>query len=714
MKIIFRDLIVLIFLISIIVFLWFSKGLIFAGGEEGIPFYDLNKTLQFVSFTWQDISAGYPTQLNLNRIPYFTFLKMFYSFGIPGYLIQAMHFFIIMSVGTLSLYFLLRETLLKELETKSNNLFKLVPLIGAIFYLLNPFSMTQIWGRGIYIQFFPFALFPMSLLIFILGLRNKNFVYAIFGILASYFLAGAYGNPSYIISQWLILFIYLVFYIIKNKTKKEIIFSSLFFLFMIVGWIMVQMWWIYPFIKTSANQFSAALSNLEENIGTLKGVSKDYKLYNILRLVHAGYIYRDLQYGSIYTSPFFIMLSWLIPITSLFSYPIFKKLKFFLFFGTFFLFALFICIGSNLPTGWLFVLIFKTFPILQSFRNPFEKFGVILTIAYAPFFAIGAVVLSKRIGKSYKDSLSIVVLLLLIVLVFGVFLWPIWTGQFAGGIRVSPWIKVPHYYKSLDDWLNKQKDDSRIIHFPINPGDGLRYSGWEYPYQGIEPGEYLFSRPSVGKNGRSFKPFYNILLQRFDNFHLLSYGSDPDLTNSEFKSNKLYEELAKLNVRYIILHYDIDPIRGSFGEPKPVADYLQTQENIKKINSFGKLDIYKVDIPSSIRLIYSPQIKLNYTKINPTLYKVAVQNAKQPFDLLFLENFDSQWEAFIDDQRIEEKSKVFSYANKWTINKSGNYIVTIKYKPQDYVDEGMKITRITILTLILISVPYFVWKLRKI
>lgn len=716
MKDILRDLLILVFLVSVTLYLWFSKGLIFAGGEEGIPFYDLNKTTAFVSFTWQDISAGFPMQLNLNRIPYFSFLNFFYILGIPGFLIQALHFFIIMVFGVISIYFLLREPVLKELEEKNGTLFELVPLIGAIFYLLNPFSMTQVWGRGLYVQFFPFALFPFFLLMFILGLKYKNFIYGILGLLVSFFFAGSFGNPSYIFSMWIILFIYLLFYMFRHRSIKLVLFSIIYFSFMIVGWIVVHMWWIYPFIKISSNQFALALNNTEVNVGTLTGISKDYQLHSLLRLIHEGYFYRDQKFGASYSSLPFILLSWIIPLAALFSYKTFKKLKVFLFFSIFFLFSLFICLGANKPTGPLFVLIFKTFPTFQAFRNPFEKFGIVLTIAYAPFFAIGSIVVSEWISKLFKKVNFKVFLFGILILVCGIFLWPVWTGQFtAGGIKISPWVQVPSYYTDLDRWLIEQKDDGRIIHFPINPGDGLRYSGWEHPYQGIEPGEYIFTRPSIGKNGQPFKLYYNVLLQRFNKFQPLAYGPDPDVTNSEFRSEHLYEELAKLNVRYVILHRDIDPEIGNIGPSEPVAEYLKNQKNITKINTFGKLDVYKVEVAYQVRLIYSPQTMVNYSEVNPTQYLVNIANARTPFDLYFLENFDSNWEVYVDNEKIEQHSTVFSYANKWRIEKAGNFDAVLKYKPQDFVDAGMKMTKAAVLIISLVSFLYlFIWKLKKI
>ena len=252
------------------------------------------------------------------------------------------------------------------------------------------------------------------------------------------------------------------------------------------------------------------------------------------------------------------------------------------------------------------------------------------------------------------------------------------------------------------------------MHFPINPGDGLRYSGWDHPYHGIEPSEYIFNRPSIGKNGQMFKPYYNVLLKRFNKFQPLAYGPDPDVTNSEFESEHLYEELAKLNVRYIILHKDIDPEIGLLGPFESVETYLETQKNIKKVNTFEKLDIYKVEIPNEVSLIYSPKALVSYSKVNPTLYIAKINSTQSPFDLYLLENYDPNWEASIDNQKIKEHGKIFSYANSWKINKTGNFLVTIKYKPQDFVNEGMNISKSAVLLASLVCAGYFIWKLKKI
>lgn len=708
MKRIIKDILVIFIICSLIIFLWFHKSLIFASGEEGIPFYDIQKTIGLYSYLWWDVSAGYPNFVTINRLPYFKFLELLSFLAIPNYLIEAISFFTLMFIGTISVYFLLRITIYKELEHENN--FKHVPLIGGIFYLLNPFSMTQIWGRSLYIQFFPFALLPAFLLLFILGLKKRNLIYGIFGILTSFFLAGGLAHPSYIFSLWFTSLIYLIFHISKN-IKKEIIFSLIYFLFMFISWVLIHFWWLYPFIRISKNPFIEALNYTEYNIGTLNGVSRQYPLVSLIRLIHEGYFFEGEKYGKSYLSFSFQLISWLIPIVALFSYSVFRKLKHFAFFGPLFLISLFICLGSNFPTGWLFVFIFKTFPFLQAFRNPFEKFGIVWTLSYAAFFGLGLSVICNFFKKTIWRTMTFLIILFLVC---GLFLWPMWTGHFAGGFKINPWVKVPDYYKLADDWLVNQGHQSRIIQFPINPGGGVKYGGWEHPYEGIEPGEYLFTFPSIGKNGGINTPYYNILLQRFGKLQKNLNGLDTDLTYSEFSSSKLYQELEKLDVRYIILHHDIDLYIDNFNTAEEVIQYLNNQEKIKKINTFGLLDIYEVSINPDVELIYSPTLKVSYKKINPTLYSVDIIGSESPWELYFLENYDDGWQALIENKKIENHQKVFSYANKWTIDRLGDYSITIKFKPQDYTTEGMLISKITIVIILLFLGSTFLWRRKKI
>jgi len=357
--------------------------------------------------------------------------------------------------------------------------------------------MTQIWGRGLYMQFFPFALFPLFLILFILGIKKRNFLYGTIALVSSVILSAAFDNISYALSLWFVIFLYAFFYLIKHFNKKEIIFTVAFFTFLFFGWILLHLFWILPFLALSTQPYVGITENPEQGLGSLRGVSRQFPLHILIRLMHSGYFFEDL-YGKVYSGFIFGLISWIIPLVSLFSLKQFKKLSHFWFFGAFFLIGLFISLGSNFPSGWLFEIMFKYIPFFQMFRNPFEKFGLVFLIAYVPFFSLGALIVAQKIGHLFKkEAAGFASVLVMIVLVSGIYVWPMWTGIFAGGYRLNPWIKVPDYYKEMEKWLDGNSEDYRVFMTPIWSGDGTFYQWGDTRFQGTDPIVYLINQPAV-------------------------------------------------------------------------------------------------------------------------------------------------------------------------------------------------------------------------
>lgn len=688
----------------ILVFVWFKKGLIFAGGESGLPFYNLNKSFNLISSTWYDSAGGFPNVTSSARIPFFWLLKTLFNWGLSGVFLQALTFFILIAIGTFAVYFLLKVTLFDELKKKKrlNKSYRFVPLIGAIFYLFNPFSMLQVWGRGLYVQFFAFAYLPVFLLFFIVGLKRRNYLYSVLAVLFSFLLSTALVSVSYILSSWLLVSLYLIYYLKKNSTKKkDIIFSITFYFLTLVSWVAIHSLWLLPFLINSRNLVSTSLGSLEHNLGSLRGVSRNYSLSTVLRLLH-HFLYKDKIYGEVYSSFFFKAMSFLIPAVALFSLRVFKKTSHFKFYLSLFLISLFVVLGSNPPLGFAFEWIFTTLPPLQVFRNPYEKMGLVFLLAYTPFFSIGCVKVSLFVSEFTKRKFSNLIIkphlvvVLILFLVSGVYVWPMWKGIFAGGVKINVWVKVPSYYEQANDWLNEKEGEFRLIHFPLNPGDGIKYT-WENSYQGTDPSEFLFSKHSIAKNVAFNKPYYNVLLERFGKLAKNAYGPDPDITNSKFKSEEFYQELEKLNVKYILLHFDVDTQLLRMDSAEKMEEYLSKQKNIKKLQSFGGLDIYEVNKSPEIDLIFSEEAEIKYARINPASYEVIVNNEDSKLTKLnFLDLFDQNWMAFRNG-KILEHTKAFSYANSWIIDESDDeYRVVIKYKPQDYFETGLKISLISL------------------
>lgn len=126
--------IVLSALPSILVSIWFHKGLLFGGGEEGIPFYNLNRTYQ-LSLPMRSTDGGYSNNELVVRIPFYYLSSLLMNLGIKNNFLQASLFYILMSTGMISMYFLLCFTFISKVNNveKINIEIEKIPLIGANF-----------------------------------------------------------------------------------------------------------------------------------------------------------------------------------------------------------------------------------------------------------------------------------------------------------------------------------------------------------------------------------------------------------------------------------------------------------------------------------------------------------------------------------------------------------------------------------------------------
>jgi hypothetical protein len=117
----------------------------------------------------------------------------------------------------------------------------------------------------------------------------------------------------------------------------------------------------------------------------------------------------------------------------------------------------------------------------------------------------------------------------------------------------------------------------------------------------------------------------------------------------------------------------------------PVKDFLDvvwlysTKNNNETLNELFKTN----ETPASI---------INYTKIDPTKYKVKVK-AKKPFMLSFAESYDPLWEARVykDGVKVEVAKSIpmYSVINGFWIDETGNLEIEIRYKPQDWFVLGL-------------------------
>ncbi|OGY96229.1 MAG: hypothetical protein A2122_01810 [Candidatus Liptonbacteria bacterium GWB1_49_6] len=133
-----------------------------------------------------------------------------------------------------------------------------------------------------------------------------------------------------------------------------------------------------------------------------------------------------------------------------------------------------------------------------------------------------------------------------------------------------------------------------------------------------------------------------------------------------------------------------------------------------------------------------PNIK--FKRINPTKFKVYIDNVSQPFDLVFNQSYHSGWKVFLDtktepplaqenrffDKNIieyfrknaiaEENHKVANgFANSWHIDPKGlnTFTLTIEFIPQWLFYLGLFITFVSLIALTILFVFSILWSKRK-
>lgn len=173
-------------------------------------------------------------------------------------------------------------------------------------------------------------------------------------------------------------------------------------------------------------------------------------------------------------------------------------------------------------------------------------------------------------------------------------------------------------------------------------------------------------------------------------------------SNLEKPSKTLLRDLGFISVKYII--YQANTTLSC----SEILDNLLSQNDLQLV--FHKKSIWIFENKLFQPFIRSPNqsVILNYVKVNPTKWIVNVK-AESPFILIFSEPNDKNWEAFIGEKKLAKiqvclLSTTMPSLNTFLVNETGQFTITIEYKPQKYMDIG---AYVSVVTLLLLSIVYF-------
>lgn len=624
-----------------LVIMWFHSGKILAGGEEGMPFYNPLLTLKLFSSGWYSTGTGYPTPVFIPRFLLFFTLSHLFKIGISSLFLQALTFFTLLFSGLYSCFIFVKNIFPKKEK---------IAFFASLFYLFNLYSMSQIWGRFLLTNIFAWAYFPLFLFLWLKIVVERKIKWVVSLVISSFVYSFTYGMPAMIITLWTPALILFVFEFIKLKSDRRNIFSAC--LISIFIWVIVNAWWLYPYLRLSSSSFTV-VDSLKSNMDSLISVSQFFTTPTIA-LLRQDFLFGagSLWYG-FYSNPLIVILSITIFVFTLIGIWASRREVYWKYIFIVLLIGWFVSKGSNPSYGdTFFGLLFRLIPFTQALRNPYEKFGLVLLLPYAIFFGYGLIYLVDKFKTKFRS-----ILMALTVLFFVFLVWPFWTGSIFNNLSV----KVPNEYLKINSILKSRKNSERIVILPLIPGDSVTLA---WGYSGIEPSEFIFDKESISKIVRS---------QYFD--------EEYDNLYKNFTSNKNYQiYFNRLNIGYILLHEDLDEKSAGASDSAEVKKILVGNSKINLIVKSGSLSLYKYNNLDDLITTDNKKTEIKYVREDSTHYKLYVFNQLPSFNLIFKETYNPLWQAQIGNNILKSHKIVYGYANSWEIRKQGTYTIKIVFK----------------------------------
>jgi len=637
----------------IIVTIWFRSGLLFATAEEGPAFYSPVRTSRIFSDVWVRWGTGFSYPIGIPASLFLKLISPLEYFINPVYIQYLVFIFLIFS-GMIGV------CLLTAHITKS----KKAALIAGLFYFLNLYTMSQVFRRALYVGMFSWAYFPIFMYLFIKWIEVKKLKYIIYLILSNFLFIYTFSNPGYIFSFILAPFIFTIYHFYVHKKKDERIWLFVHSIIFAIVFILINIWWVYPFISSSRSAFKD-FSSKDLNFESLQGVSTTFPVSEILLLRQKGYFNLAnnpelpyLSWGVWYDNHLPLFISTLILFLVIFGGSISRKKPYFLFLIILALTGLFISKGVNAPLGYGFYKwLFANFSFTSALRNPYEKFGIVWLLPYAIFFGIGVTLLFEKLKKQIYSPLIYIFLFS----AYGALLWPMWSGKV---FEDYYFVKVPNYYEQLNSYINQDEADARILLLPMVPDHGAAY---RWKYRGTEPSEYLFDKVTISKQIKN------------DLYYSKKYE---ELKSTIENIGKFEDLLVALNIKYLVIREDLDWELVGAKPPKTIENNLRSSTDVKFIKEFDKLKLYEINKGSFgfVSAEGKDPPKISYKRVSPRKYKIQIENAKGEYNLLFKETYNEHWKVSINGEKLGGHYLLYDYANGWKINKAGDYTINLTFK----------------------------------
>lgn len=673
----------------IIIFSWFYEGkLISNGSEEDLSILHSKKSAEYYSTFWYPVGTGFKTPFHFERYPTFSVLGILEQNDVPAFFRQALLLWFLMVSGISAMYFLLRIAF---------GISRTTSLIGSFFYLLNIFSMTQVWKRFLYHGIFAWAYLPLFLFLWIKWIDSKKITWLFLFLFTSVFFSYAFSQPAFLITIWAPAGIFALVRAWQSRLRvNEIITVFSRFVIGLVLWCLVNIWWLYPMLTLGSTWTENTGQTWESDFSSLQAVSKSFPIWEVLLLRQSWYLNPDNDFGSFYQNPLIFLISILVLYFVVLAIVKLKQYPYRGFVLTLAFVGLFISKGTNFPFGYtFFYLLFSNFNFTTAFRNSYEKFGIVWLLAYTILFTLGFSNFLSSLKPNKRFFIAGGILFLILILVL-----PFWSG---GVFPKKHRLNIPQYYNDANNYLNQRSNLSnpnRVFHIPFLVE--LERSIYTWGYIGQDPSQNLLNQESVTTpkiplyysiaklqpkflNNEKFPKLLGLL--SVDNVILHKDNIYPKINLEEtIKSIEKWEGVEGKRDFGDLIIYSLNKelIRPRVYITTSVIPVKSTEEGLIKVISSKEETENTIFIEGEIPMVRNVLIEsvpiITFKKISNDHYLVDVKQAVEPFILVLNNTFDKLWQANIDNDVIREHFIVNGFANGWLIEKTGDYQIDIRLK----------------------------------
>jgi len=297
----FQERVTLVALVTLLVVIWFHKGLILGSGESGLPFYNPSRLLDDIQSSWSDVPLGTSSAIGYASYPLYITLTFFTNLGVPAFILQASLYWLIFVCGALSIH------KLTSLIPGNNYL---VRVSATLFYILNPIVHVAVLHRMQYPMLFFYGFIPLAILIYDSGLRKRSLGHLLILSLISVLFSYAFVTLALFETFFLIIGLLSLVYVLKSRIEKLNFYPFLYFILFGIIFFVVETFKI-----------------ISDNLGSVLSV---FRLFPVRFYVSDGSVW-----GWIYYTPVFTVLSFFFITAFMVSLFRFKKDVLFVYFIVF-------------------------------------------------------------------------------------------------------------------------------------------------------------------------------------------------------------------------------------------------------------------------------------------------------------------------------------------------------------------------------------------